>query len=169
MLSKSNILIMGVSGCGKTTIAKLLSKKLNYQFLEADAFHPKENIEKMSRGEPLNDEDRRPWLIKISKALKENETKGAVLACSALKESYRKVLQNGLQKPIKIFLLEGSFEQIFERMSKRENHFMPKSLLKNQFETLEIPQNAFQINIEKEPEEIVALIIQNLINQNSNY
>lgn len=150
---------MGVSGCGKTTIARLLSQKLNYEFLEADEFHPIENIERMSRGEPLNDEDRRPWLEKIARALKENEEKGAVLACSALKESYRNILQNGLKKPINVFLLEGSFEEISERMSKRKNHFMPESLLKNQFETLEIPKQAIRINIEKPPSEIVEIIL----------
>lgn len=162
MFPKSNILIMGVSGSGKTTIARQVSQKLNFQFLEADGFHPKENIEKMSQGKPLNDLDREPWLIAISEALTELEGKGFVLACSALKESYRELLQKGLEKPLFIFYLEGSFEQILERMSKRKDHFMPETLLKSQFDTLEIPQGAVRINIENSPEVITEIIIEKI-------
>ncbi len=158
MSSHPNILIMGVSASGKTTVARLVAQKLQLPFLEADEFHPTENIHKMSRGEPLNDEDRKPWLEAIAKATKAHEATGLVLACSALKESYRQLLQKGLQEPLQVFYLDGSFEQIMERISKRKNHFMPESLLQSQFEALEIPQNAIRLDIERTPEELGEMV-----------
>lgn len=154
------ILIMGVCASGKTTIARLIAERLDLPFLEADQFHPPENINKMSQGRPLDDNDRQPWLEKIAQSLKENEKKGFVLACSALKASYRAILQKDLEKPITIFYLNGSFEQILDRISKRKDHFMPESLVKSQFDDLEIPQNAIHVDIEKSPSEIASLILQ---------
>ncbi|MDW5288032.1 NADP-dependent phosphogluconate dehydrogenase [Formosa sp. PL04] len=155
------IIIMGVSGCGKTTIGKLLSKKTGINFYDADDFHPSENIEKMKNNMPLTDVDRTPWLLTLSKKLKEwDQTTGAILACSALKESYRELLNSEIENPLWIYL-SGSFEQIKERLESRDNHYMPSSLLKSQFETLEIPTYGLHIPIEQTPTTITNTIISN--------
>ncbi len=156
------IYIMGVSGCGKTTIGKLLSQKIAVPFFDGDAFHPAANIEKMKTGLPLNDEDRSGWLQKINElAFKEQQLNGAIIACSALKEKYRVVLNNEIAKPVWIFL-NGNYDMIAERMKKREHHYMPPALLQSQFDNLEIPANAFSINIENAPVTIVELICNKL-------
>lgn len=133
------IIIYGVSGSGKSTVGNLVAEKLSLPFFDADDFHPTANIEKMSAGIPLNDEDRQPWLESINKKMKEVSTlKGGVFACSALKEKYRSILKEGLILPIHWVLLKGDFELIQKRMSER-NHFMPPKLLRSQFDTLEVP------------------------------
>ena len=153
------IVVMGVTGCGKTTIGKLLAKHLSLPFIEGDQFHPKENIDKMRSGTPLTDEDRFPWLKALAEELKHHEQqKGAVLACSALKEHYREMLQQGLRKPINWVYLEGSEETLRERIKNRQGHFMPEGLLRSQLETLEIPAYAYTFSIEKEPERIASKI-----------
>ncbi len=156
-----NWLIMGVSGCGKTTIARLLAERWSISFLEADDFHPLANKEKMKQGIPLEDKDRLPWLETIGKTLeeKEKENEGFVLACSALKEKYRTLLQSHLRNPLQIVFLQGTYLQILERMEARKSHFMPSSLLQSQFEALEEPQNALTIHIHKSPDEIVHEIV----------
>ena len=155
------IIIMGVSGCGKTTIGNLLAEKTGIHFYDADEFHPSENIEKMKNKIPLTDVDRKPWLQTLSKKLKEwNQTGGAILACSALKESYRELLSSEIENPFWVYL-SGSFEQINERLESRNNHFMPSSLLKSQFETLEIPTYGLHISIEESPLNITNTIILN--------
>jgi len=153
---------MGVSGCGKTTIGKLLSKEMNIPFFDADDFHPKENIIKMEKGFPLNDEDRLPWLKKLTENISLWNNKGdAVLACSALKESYRKILSSSTAD-IQWIILNGSFELINERLKTRSNHYMKASLLLSQFEDLEIPDYGIHINIEQSPNEIINQITVNI-------
>ena len=156
------VIVMGVSGSGKTTIGKLLSKTLHIPFYDADDFHPQENISKMSSGIPLNDSDRLPWLKELSNQIKLWNTKdGGVLACSALKTSYRDIL-NANDIPITWVYLEGSFELIKSRLEKREHHYMDGSLLKSQFDDLEKPKQAITISIDQKPEEIVKTIVQRL-------
>lgn len=159
---KNVIVIMGVSGCGKTSVGELLSKKLNIPFYDGDNFHPKENIEKMKNNIPLTDKDRLPWLKKLSKNItswKKNE--GAILACSALKESYRKIL-NAYKNTDYWVVLNGDYQLICDRISKRKNHFMKPDLLKSQIETLEVPNYGLHINISMSLPEIVNTITQNI-------
>ena len=152
------IQIIGVSGCGKSTIARKLSENLGIPYFDADDFHPKANIDKMSSGKPLNDADRAPWLAILSNNLKQWEKEGgAILACSALKERYRKVLSEGLDTCTWIFL-EGSYELILERMQKRKGHYMGEKMLRSQFKALEVPDYGIHIDIQMSPEEIVAKI-----------
>ncbi|MEM6963173.1 MAG: gluconokinase [Bacteroidota bacterium] len=143
------LLVMGVSGCGKTTIAQRLSKMLNIPLIEADDFHPPSNIEKMTRGIPLNDTDRRPWLQRLAEELKKQEHRGAVLACSALKEKYRDTLRSSISKPLWIIFLQGDFETIHRRMQLRSDHFMPAHLLQSQFDALEVPKDAWVYDVEE--------------------
>ena len=154
------ILIMGVSGSGKTTIGKLLADRLAGTFMDADDFHPIANINKMSRGEPLNDEDRWPWLDAVASAVREHAGPcPLVLACSALKESYRNRLQLG-QSPV--IFLAGSRETIEHRLSSRRGHFMPSQLLDNQLKDLEEPNEAITVSIASTPRKIVDRIVRAL-------
>ena len=156
------IQVIGVSGCGKTTIARKLSEEMGIPYFDADDFHPQENIDKMSSGQPLNDSDRASWLDTLSVNLQKWENEGgAILACSALKEKYRKVLSQHLSICHWVFL-EGSYELILERMNKRMNHYMGGEMLKSQFDILEIPGYGIHIDIQKSPEEIIAKIKSNL-------
>ncbi|WP_137401038.1 NADP-dependent phosphogluconate dehydrogenase [Echinicola rosea] len=158
------ILLMGVSGSGKTTIGRMLSKKAGLPFYDADDFHPKKNVEKMQKGLPLDDEDRTPWLEKLSDEMVDwEENGGAVLACSALKVDYRKILRrNGVQ--IHWFFLKGDEALIADRMQQREGHYMPVTLLSSQLETLELPRHATTIAIDQTPEKIVEDIMSDLKN-----
>ena len=157
---------MGVSGVGKSTIGKLLSEKLNIPFFDGDDFHPEANIFKMSKGEPLNDEDRFGWLqILNSLAIKQLENSGCIIVCSALKESYRNILSININKNIKWVYLSGSFEIIEERINKRENHFMSSNLLNSQFDILEEPKNAIKVDINLTPNEIIKVIHKELLNK----
>ncbi len=140
------IVIMGVSGTGKSSIGKTLSSNLNIPFLDADDFHPQKNISKMKSGHPLNDKDRFPWLDSMRKHLSKMESEKIVLACSALKESYRKALEDKNYK-LNFIVLQASFETIFNRMENRK-HFMPSKLLKSQFDALEIPDYGLHISAE---------------------
>ena len=152
--------IMGVSGVGKTTVGQLLSVKINLPFFDGDDFHSDKNISKMLSGKALNDADRKDWLLRLNLLIKENNTKqGCILACSALKESYRKILRNGNERHIQFIFLQGSYNEILLRLQQRKNHFMSTALLTSQFETLEAPIDAFNISIKNLPEEIVAIII----------
>ncbi|MBD2500277.1 gluconokinase [Anabaena azotica] len=149
------IIIMGVSGSGKTTIGQMLAESLHWEFQDADSFHPIDNIEKMRHGIPLNDVDRIPWLqslqIAISNWLQEN--RNVVLACSALKASYRQYLV--LNSDVKLVYLHGSFELIKNRLQKRQNHFMGVELLTSQFESLEEPDNVIRVDISQSPQVII--------------
>lgn len=154
---------MGVSGSGKSTIGELLAKKLSIPFFDADDFHPKENVEKMKAGNPLNDKDRAPWLDNLNQlAKKELAKKGAVITCSALKAKYRVQLEKGLSISPKWIFLNGDFEMILQRMNQREDHYMPASLLQSQFEALEIPANAFEVDISLSPIKIIENILPRL-------
>ena len=162
-MKRAVIFIIGVSGCGKSTVGKLLSSCTQIPYIEADDHHPATNIEKMSAGIPLTDEDRYPWLKSLNQIAKENEIRdGAIISSSALKEKYRSLLSQGLiDKPIWIFL-KGSKELILSRVQNRSEHFMPESLLDSQFDILEPPSNAITIDIVKSPAQIVNSILEQL-------
>lgn len=162
MIRTQILFVMGVSGSGKTTIGTLLSKKLNVPFFDGDSFHPEANIKKMSESKPLNDNDRQGWLERLNKLAIENKSIGAVIVCSALKEKYRTILGNQIEDQHKIIYLKGSYALINDRINKRENHFMPKGLLKSQFDALEIPIGAITVPIDQSPEAIVNEVIEKL-------
>jgi gluconokinase len=157
---------MGVSGSGKTTIGRLLAQRLNYAFRDADDFHPPENIEKMSRGEPLTDADRQPWLDAIAAFIGDTVAahRQAVVTCSALKRSYRDQLI-GERSAVRLIFLRGDMKQIAGRLAARRGHFMPAQLLQSQFDALEQPQQGehpLVVSIAAPPEIIVAEIIDRL-------
>lgn len=152
------VFIMGVSGCGKSTIAEKLSAQTGMPYFDADDFHPQENVDKMSRGEALTDEDRASWLCDLSHHLQLwDKDKGAVLACSALKENYRQILSKNLESCFWVYL-SGSFDLIESRLNKRKGHYMGSELLRSQFDTLEVPKYGIHIDIEQSPEEILEKI-----------
>ncbi|MFP4844304.1 NADP-dependent phosphogluconate dehydrogenase [Winogradskyella sp. PE311] len=156
----SVIFIMGVSGSGKSTIGKLLSEKTNMPFFDGDDFHPQSNIDKMTNGLPLNDEDRKEWLLTLNElAKKQLQLNSCIIVCSALKDSYREILNADIQNCVKWVHLKGSFDLISQRMKKREDHFMGANMLESQFNTLEHPLNALDINISFKPSEIVKSIM----------
>ncbi len=154
--------IMGVSGTGKSTIGKLLSDALQIPFYDGDDFHPEANIKKMSDGKALNDDDRRGWLIRLNQLAKEHKLKGAVIACSALKQSYRDALLSEMEGYLEFVYLEGSFELIKSRAENRDGHFMPLDLLQSQFDTLEPPLEAIIVSVANTPTEIVTSILNQL-------
>jgi gluconokinase len=152
------IVLMGVAGSGKTTIGRKLAAELGWQFYDADDFHPRSNVEKMSRGIPLDDADRTPWLEALHElfmnCLARDES--AVVACSALKESYRKCLL--IDERVKLFYLKGDYELIESRLRNRHGHFMSPQMLDSQFAALEEPERATHIDISSTPDEIVRMI-----------
>ncbi len=159
------IVVMGVTGCGKSTIAQMLAEHLQAHFIDADALHPASNIEKMSQGIPLTDADRFPWLEAVRvEANKQAVKKGAaVVACSALRRSYRDILNQA--GDVRYVHLAGSFELIQARVNSREGHFMPPSLLESQFATLEDPSDepgVATVDIDQTPEQIVANAVRQL-------
>ncbi|MBR8834568.1 MAG: gluconokinase [Stigonema ocellatum SAG 48.90 = DSM 106950] len=150
------ILLMGVSGSGKSTIGKELADSLQWEFRDADTFHSPENIEKMRHGIPLSDGDRIPWLQDLLAAIKQwlEDDQNMVLACSALKAGYRKYLMPDEER-IKLVYLKGSFQVIEQRLRSRPHHYMSPELLQSQFETLEEPNDAITVDISDPPEVIV--------------
>ena len=153
------IILMGVTGAGKTTIGKMLAEELEYAFYEGDEFHSQHDIEKMKHGIPLDDNDRLPWLLSIRRLI-ENcalEKKNAVITCSALKSSYRNILMKN-EKEITLIYLKGDFDLIQTRLKTRKNHFMNPSLLASQFDILEEPKNAIYADISKDEKAIVESI-----------
>lgn len=155
----SILVIMGVSGSGKTTIGQLLSAELICSFIDGDDFHPPVNIKKMSSGEALTDEDRWPWLEILTDKIQEyiQQKQSMVLACSALKKSYREILCVE-RELVQFIYLKGNYATIVRRMQSRENHFMTKSLLQSQFATLEEPEDAIVVDISPSPSEILKSI-----------
>jgi carbohydrate kinase (thermoresistant glucokinase family) len=155
------IIVMGVSGCGKSTVGSALAEKLGWQFADADQYHPQANVEKMRAGQPLNDADREPWLIRLNQLLKNaiNSNQPTVLACSALKQSYRNTLSDGIANETQFVHLSGSFELIEQRMNARQHEYMPISLLRSQFALLEPPSNALVIDINQSTNHIVSEIV----------
>ena len=154
---------MGVSGSGKTTVGKLLREHTGWNFYDADDFHPAGNISKMSHGIPLNDRDRKPWLIKLKSLIDTtiSKDKSAILACSALKLSYREILD--IDRPeIVLIYLQGNYEQILARLKQRQEHFMHAEMLRSQFKILEEPQADLIVDISLSPEAIVEQIIKYL-------
>jgi carbohydrate kinase (thermoresistant glucokinase family) len=154
------VLVMGVSGCGKSTIGAALADALGADFLEADTFHSPANIAKMKSGTPLEDADRWPWLDAIGAALDRSvmENRAVVLACSALKASYReRLLPPGRQG--RVVFLQGSADLVGARLSGRKGHYMPPTLLPSQFATLEAPADAIVVDIARTPAEIVGEIL----------
>ena len=141
------VVVMGVSGAGKTTVGAALAGEMGWDFLDADEFHPPANVAKMASGKPLDDTDRWPWLERLNGELAAREAagSGAVLACSALKEAYRARLLAGLRGARLVFL-RGEFEFIRSRMATRKHKYMPASLLRSQFDTLEPPTNAIEVD-----------------------
>ncbi len=149
-------IVMGVSGVGKTTIGKLLAKQFKIPFFDADDFHPLPNVEKMKAGIPLNDDDRHEWLENLRIKIREwQKTGGAVLACSALKEKYRKQLQSLPQEHITWIFLHSEFEVIHGRIANRENHYFKPELLQSQYDALELPSYGIHIDVDQSPHEIM--------------
>ncbi|GGD37357.1 gluconokinase [Muriicola marianensis] len=160
--TKRIFFVMGVSGSGKSTIGKQLANTLSLPFFDGDDFHPQANITKMSEGLALDDEDRKPWLQILNSLAKKHEQTGAVIVCSALKESYRNLLEKGISpEPLWIYL-NGSFDLISERLRQRKGHFMPSALLRSQFDTLEAPEDAIEVSVKLSPDQILETILKEL-------
>ena len=149
------LIVMGVVGAGKTTIGQLLAQELGWQFRDADDFHPQANVEKIRRGLPLNDEDRRPWLDRLRELLIDSiaRHRDLVLACSALKRSYRQILQ--VEPEVRFVYLKGSRELIAARLHARHGHFANEQILASQFADLDEPNDAITVDIGQPSQSIV--------------
>lgn len=152
------VIVMGVTGAGKTTVGKLLASELGWQFADADDFHSSANKEKIRHGVPLTDEDRKPWLDRLRAEIIGwiTTNRNAVLACSALKRSYREELEVG--PAVRVVYLKGSADLITKRLSARHGHFADAQILASQFADLEEPKDAVTVDITGMPEQIVAQI-----------
>jgi carbohydrate kinase (thermoresistant glucokinase family) len=158
------VVVMGVSGAGKSTVGKLIAADLRCDFRDADSFHPKANIEKMSRGEALTDEDRWPWLRAIADWIAERRAAGetGVVTCSALKRAYRDIVTQRQSADVRLVYLKGDFDLIAARLKARKGHFMPPGLLRSQFQALQEPggdEHAITVSIDATPEEIAARVM----------
>lgn len=165
-LQPTVLVLMGVSGSGKSTIGHGLSRKLDWPFRDADSFHPPANIEKMSRGVPLQDADRWPWLTAIAEWIDAQRTAGApgIVSCSALKRIYREHII-GNRSGVRLVYLKGDMSLIAARLAERKGHFMPPALLQSQFDVLEEPlaaERALVADIAQPPDALVAAIISHL-------
>lgn len=148
--------VMGVSGCGKSSIGQGFAATVGAQFIDGDDLHPAENVAKMRRGEPLNDADRAPWLAKVGAALMQENT---VIACSALKRTYRDQIRAAAGAPVMFLFLRGARQTLLDRMAARPGHFMPTSLLDSQLATLEPPtpdEPHLTQDIDRTPAQIIA-------------
>lgn len=157
--------VMGVSGCGKSTVAEALARRLGGTFLDADPFHPPANVEKMSKGIPLTDEDRAGWLVLLAGLLRDRagDPRPVVLACSALKEAYRAVLR--VNADVHFVYLKGSFELISQRIQARTGHFMKAGMLESQFATLEEPTDALTVDVSLPVDQIVERVVQTFLRE----
>ena len=160
------VIVMGVTGSGKTTVGKMLAERLGSEFADADDFHSAANKDKMHRGIPLTDADRMPWLVSMHEYLaKANaENRSVVLGCSALKQSYRQVLRDNLL--VHLVYLKGTYEVIDAHLRKRTGHFADDKILAAQFADLEEPTDAIDVDVRLRPEEIVEEILKQLPHQN---
>ena len=154
------IILMGVSGCGKTTVGKSFSKDTGWLFYDGDDFHPPENVAKMAAGLPLDDRDRLPWLKNLHQLIQDHLSNNlsVILACSALKKSYRDILQGDEGYPVKFVYLRGSFDLIYQRMTAREDHYMKPEMLRSQFAALEEPERALIVDAAEPVGEIITQI-----------
>lgn len=159
------LVLMGVSGCGKTTIGEKLSQRLACEYLDADSFHSQANIDKMHRGIPLDDDDRAPWLAAIRQEIDACHRDGRthVFGCSALRQRYRDVLSNqGRDASVVFVYLEGSYELIRGRLASRTDHFFDAALLRSQFDALEVPVDALAVDIDQPIDSIVDEVLRRL-------
>ncbi|WP_046209578.1 gluconokinase [Vibrio sp. ECSMB14105] len=141
-MAGSSVIVMGVSACGKSTVGEHLAKRLGRKFIDGDDLHPRANIQKMASGQPLNDNDRIPWLERVSDAAYSLESKNehGIIVCSALKKKYRDQIRKG-NNNITFLFLDGDIDLILQRMRQRQGHFMKENMIKSQFETLERPDS----------------------------
>ncbi len=151
------VVVMGVSGCGKSSVGQALAQRLGARFLDADDFHPPTNVAKMRSGVPLDDTDRAPWLERLNTVLRETRAAGepVVLACSALRRRYRDALAAGLDG-LRFVHLDGPFDLIASRLAGRRHRYMPASLLRSQFDALEPPDDAIVLSIDRDVGDIAA-------------
>ena len=156
------VIVMGVAGCGKSTIGRRLAARLGWPFYDGDDFHPPANIKKMSEGTPLTDEDRAGWLNTLADLIGDHvrHNQSAVIACSALKQKYRDTLR--VDASVRFVYLRGSYDLIEARLRQRSGHYMPPNLLSSQFASLEEPQGVLTIDASLPPEQIVAEIARQL-------
>jgi gluconokinase len=162
----THLVVMGVSGSGKSTIAALLRERLGWDFAEADEFHPKANIRKMSQGTPLSDEDRWPWLRSMQEWMGRHAAAGesTIVTCSALKRKYRDLLREA-DGVVHFVHLDGDADLLEDRLEDRTGHFMPKSLLPDQLSTLEPlepDESGIRVTVDRTPEEIVNETVERL-------
>ena len=156
-------IVMGVSGCGKSTVGSLLANKLSLPFFDADDFHFPESVEKMAQGNALTDEDRKPWLTLLANNIVQwQEGGGAVLACSALKQAYRDILSSTTDDVVEFIYLEGDKALLASRLSNRDSHFMPETLLQSQLDTLESPTNAITVLIKNSLDVMILNILEKI-------
>ena len=148
------IILMGVSGSGKTTIGNLLSKRTGFPFFDGDDFHPEVNVQKMASGIPLTNQDRVDWIREISDFMNNIPGEHKILACSALNRSIRSLIINGIKEPCYFVFLKGDYDLIKDRMDKREAHYMKSGMLTSQFKTLEEPENTVTIGVDNSPDRI---------------
>jgi gluconokinase len=156
-------IVMGVSGCGKSSVGKKLAEHLGWDFYDADDFHPPENVAKMAGGIPLDDSDRAPWLAALNELISASlkAYRPGVLACSALKELYRQRLMED-NTGVQIVYLKGSYDLIWSRMERRTDHYMKPHMLKSQFDSLEEPANAITVDVSMSVDEIVQEILKHM-------
>ena len=159
-MKTTGLIVMGVAGCGKTSVGKTLAGQLGWDFFDADDLHPPENVSKMAAGIPLTDQDRAPWLAALRDLLSRTLRAGShpILACSALKLSYRKTLLDG-NTGIRVVFLKGDYDLILSRMNERTDHYMKPGMLRSQFDALEEPADALTVDVARPLREIVETIL----------